>query len=163
MATAYRFIIEQRVVETGGSARGGGTVAGSRKTPSKKGANTGNLLGGSKGGVEHNRKMRAINPVLNKATHGLAEKGIRVARAGAGILKFDEEGNLSGVSGTSVTILTALLLREVMKMQFNWIEQSRNMNSQNFKAMENGQGAIRGEYEIAVNILNGRASYNQNK
>ena len=75
MATIYRFIVENR--------NGGGSGNGRKnnEAPSKKITSKGkwvSLLQGEKGGVEHNRRMRAINPVLNKATHGYWEKGIEI-------------------------------------------------------------------------------------
>lgn len=164
MATIYKFLIEQKITQGGGGGRKGDTSSSPKSKSASKKGNKSLDIGTSKGGVEHNRKMRAINPVLNKATGGLWEKGVRVGRAGAHLVKFDAEtGAFAGISGVAVTILVSFLLRELMRMQFNWIEQSRGINSQNFKMLENGMGAIHTDYDIAVNVLNGRATYNQNK
>ena len=164
MATIYKFLIEQKITQGGGGGRKGDTSSSTKsKSASKKGSKSLDI-GTSRGGVEHNRKMRAINPVLNKATGGLWEKGMRVGRAGLGLVKFDAEtGDFAGISGTAVAILVSFALREFMKVQFNWIEQSRGINSQNFKMLESGVGAIRTDYDIVVNVVNGRATYNQNK
>ena len=92
MATIYRFIVEQKA---GGksSGRKGGTDAPSGKSAAKKGKWV-SIFGGSKGGVEHNRKMRAINPLFNRATGGAWENGMRLTRAGMGMFqKNTETGN----------------------------------------------------------------------
>ena len=66
MATIYRFIVENKVKESGGR-KSSGDSGYSKKTTAKKGKWV-SLFGGEKGGVEHNRKMRAINPLMNKMT-----------------------------------------------------------------------------------------------
>ena len=62
MATIYRFIVEQKVSTTGD---GRNPRSSSTKGSAKKGRSP-SFFGGDKGGVEHNRKMRAINPLLNR-------------------------------------------------------------------------------------------------
>ena len=161
MATLYEFAITQYTKATD-DGRSGKDFSG-RKTASKKGVDTGNIVGVSKGGVEHNRKMRAINPLLNKATHGYWEKGMRLGRAGLGMIKTDEAGNFAGLSGTAITIIISLIIQTVLKIQAQQREHARSMNSQNFKALENGTGAIYTDYEVSVNIWDSRATYNENK
>ena len=76
MATIYRFVIEQKASASGGGRKdtspGNG---GAKKGAAKKGRMV-SIFGGERGGVEHNRKMRAINPLINKATGGYWEKGM---------------------------------------------------------------------------------------
>lgn len=167
MATAYRFIIEQRITNVGSGGGGrmgeGSSATTSRKTPSKKGRKTVTLLGSMKGGVEHNRKMRALNPVANKAIPNY-EKGMRLGRAGLGLLKFDAEtGAFAGVSGVSIAIFVALALQTIMKVQNQQRQNAQAMNTQNFNMLESGVGAVHGEYNIAVDLWNTKATYNQNK
>ena len=168
MATAYRFIIEQRITNVNGGGGGrmgeGSSATTSRKTPSKKGTKTVTLLGSMKGGVEHNRKLRAINPLLNKATHGYWEKGMRLGRAGLGLVKFDAEtGAFAGISGVAVAIIISMAIQTFLKIQNEQREHAKELNNQNFNLMESGVYGIRGDYQISVNMFNSRATYNQNK
>lgn len=163
MATIYRFIIEER----GGGGNGGtgrNVTQKVSKSPSKKGKHTTTLLGSMKGGVEHNRKMRAINPMLNIATHGAYEKAMRVGRAGLGLVKFDAAtGAFAGISMTAVAIIVAFALRELYAFQKREIERVKQLNTQNFKQLENGVGAIHGQYNLSVSMWDGSMTYNQNK
>ena len=161
MATLYRFIIEQRTKESSGRKGGDTTSTRATKGAAKKGKAV-SLFGGEKGGVEHNRKMRAINPLLNKATHGIYEKGMRVGRAAAGIIKEDKNGNRV-VSGVAVTILVQMVLLLLLSWQRRERLKAERENNQNFKQLENGYGSLHGAYEISTNILTGRHTYNQNK
>ena len=162
MATIYRFVIEQKT--TGGSGGSGRkSSSGVGKGASKKGK-TVTLLGSAKGGVEHNRYMRAINPLFNKVTHGYHEKIMRVGRAGLGMVKFDAEtGKFAGLSGTAVTIILALALQTLMKYQNKEREKAQQFNRHNYKAMENGFGAVHGEYETAIDFWSGKVTYNENR
>ena len=160
MATIYRFIVEQKTSSGGDGRKGGG---GSSKSSSKKGRNV-SLFGGKKGGVEHNRKMRAVNPLLNRMTGGKWEKGMRLGRAGLGLIQVNKEtGKFAGLSGTSVAIIIAFLLQILIKWWIRERQKADQFNAQNFKALENGFGSIRSEYEISVNSWTGRLTYNQNK
>ena len=163
MATIYRILIEQNTRATGGDGRKGGNRLGTSKKTTAKSKTT-NLLGSMRGGVEHNRKMRAINPVLNKATSGYWEKGMRLGRAGLGLVKFDEQtGAFAGLSGTAIAIIIAFVLQTLMKWQQKERQKALELNAQNFKQLENGIGAIHSSYEINVDFWTGRQTYNQNK
>jgi len=159
MATIYRFIVEQKV-RTGGDGRTPRESTG--KGAGKKGRMV-SIFGGEKGGVEHNRKMRAINPLLNKATGGAWEKGMRLTRAGAGLVKRNTETGKLGISWTAVAIIVAFVIQALLKWQQQERQKAAKQNAQNFKMLENGSDAIHGSYEISVNVWNGRHTYNQNK
>ena len=161
MATIYRILIEQNTRATGGDGRKGGNRLGTSK---KTTAKTHNLFGGSRGGVEHNRKMRAINPLVNKATGGYWEKGMRLGRAGLGLVKVDEQtGAFAGLSGPAIAIIIAFVLQALMKWQQKERQKALELNAQNFMQLENGVGAIHSSYEINVDFWTGRQTYNQNK
>ena len=161
MATIYRFVIEQKT--TGGSGSGRKTRSGTGKGAAKKGK-TVSLFGGDKGGVEHNRKMRAINPLLNKATGGAWEKGMRVGRAAMGLVKVDAEtGKFAGLSGSAIAIIVAFVVQTLLKYQNHQRQLATKQNLQNFKQMENGIGAINTQYEISVNAWTGARTFNENK
>ena len=163
MATIYRFVIEQKASASGGGRKdtspGNG---GAKKGAAKKGRMV-SIFGGERGGVEHNRKMRAINPLINKTTSGYWEKGMRVGRAGLGLIKRNEETGKLGVSGPAVAIIAAFIIQLALKLLNKAQEKAEKQNMQNFKQLENGIGFINGDYEISTNILTGRHTYNQNK
>lgn len=162
MATFYRFIVEQKSQADNGGRKGGESTSNrASKGAAKKGKNV-SLFGGDRGGVEHNRKMRAINPLINKATYGVYEKGMRVGRAATGLIKEDKNGNRV-VSGVAVTILGQMVLLLLLSWQRREKLKAERENNQNFKQLENGYGSLHGAYEISTNILTGRHTYNQNK
>ena len=163
MATIYRFIVEQKA--SGGASDS--TKPRASKGAGKKGKDL-PLFGGSKGGVEHNRKMRAINPILNKVTNGVWEKGMRLTRAGAGLAQnISEKGIKGAFGGPAIYIILAFVLITVWNSIAKWNQKERanaaKLNTQNFKAMENGSGTVHGAYSIAVNGWSGHISYNENK
>ena len=164
MATIYRFIVEQKTTGGGGQGRKSSSANSglSKKTTAKKGKWV-SILGGEKGGVEHNRKMRAINPLLNKMTNGYWEKGMRLGRAGLGLVKTNTATGALALSGVAVAIIIAFVIQTVLKIQARDRQIADKQNAQDFKSMENGIGAIRGAYDINVNMWNGRRTYNENK
>ena len=90
MATIYRFIIEQKAHVDSGGRKSTNTSGKATKGAAKKGKLV-SIFGGEKGGVEHNRKMRVVNPILNKMTQGYWEKGNRAVRAATGLVKRNTE------------------------------------------------------------------------
>ena len=161
MATIYRFIVEQKTTGSSGRKSSSESSGMSKKSISKKGRAV-TLFGGR--GVEHNRYMRAVNPVLNKMTGGWYEKAVRVGRAGLGLVKIDSEtGKFAGISGVGVTIIIAFVLQMLMKYHQKQHNIAEQKNKQNYKMLENGFGQINGAYEISTNVWNGRLTYNQNK
>lgn len=161
MATIYRFIIEQKAHADSGGRKSTNTSGKATKGAAKKGKLV-SIFGGEKGGVEHNRKMRAINPLINKATGGAWEKGMRATRAIGGLVKEDKNGKM-GISGPAVAILIQMVLLGLLKWQDFERDKATKQNIQNFKQLENGVGAIHGAYEVSTHIFTGRQTYNQNK
>lgn len=160
MATIYRFIVEQKNVEGGGGRKPSG--ASKPKGAGKKGK-WASLLNSPKGGVEANRKLRAINPLLNKITYGYSEKAMRLGRAGLGLVKRNTETGAFALSGTAMTIIISMIIVALMKWQNYEMQKAKKRNDQDFKQLENGIGAVHGQYKVAVNVLTGRQTYNQNK
>lgn len=163
MATIYRFVIEQKASksrDSGGSPR-------ANKGAAKKGKDLPLLWGGDKGGVEHNRKMRAINPILNKVTGGVWEKGMRLTRAAGGLVKRNTETGKISLGGPSIAIIIAFILMTVWNTiaRFNQRDRANaeKLNAQNFTVLENGTSAIHGAYKVSTNFWNGRVNYNENK
>lgn len=163
MATIYRFIIENR--ESGGASSGGrkaGLTGSAKKGAGKKG--TSSFFGGERGGVEHNRRMRAINPLLNKVTNGYWEQGMRVGRAGLGLAKNIEEKGVKGaLVGPSIAIIIAWAIQTFLKLQNKNLEWGKQRNEQNYKQMENGVSAVHGAYSVERNFWSGRRTFNENK
>lgn len=161
MATIYRFIVENResVASTGRSSVPSSV---STKTTAKKGKYV-SLLTGTKGGVEHNRKMRAINPLLNRATGGNWEKGTRLTRASLGLVKVNSATGALALSGVSIAIIIAFVIQALIKWQDKERQKADKLNAQNYKQLENGVGGIHGQYKISQNIITGRIKYNENK
>jgi hypothetical protein len=164
MATIYRFIVEQRA----SVYNGGTTTPRASKGAGKKGKNLPLFgFGNSRGGVHSNRKLRAINPIFNKVTNGVWEKGMRLTRAGMGLVRRNTETGKLTFSGTSIAIIIAFVLITVWNGIAKWNARERanaaKLNAQNFKAMENGSGTVHGAYSIAVNGWSGHITYNENK
>lgn len=162
MATIYRIIVEQQT-RGGSTGRKSSEDSGiSPKSAAKKGRYVA-VFGGRKGGVEHNRKMRAINPVLNKATGGYWEKGMRLGRAGLGLVRRNTETGEIKLGGPAIAIIIAFILQSLIKLQNKERIKAQELNAQNYKSLENGVGAIHSAYTVSVNGLTGRQTYNQNK
>ena len=161
MATIYRFQIEQQESRSGGGRKSRDTSV-SKRTTAKKGKMV-SIFGGEKGGVEHNRKMRAVNPLINRMTGGAWEKGMRVGRAGLGLVQRDSETGKLGMSGTAFAILVAFLLKIGMDLLDKQQKKAQKQNMQNFKQLEIGIGQINGAYDVSANIITGRQIFNQNK
>ena len=161
MATIYRFIVEQRTRTSGGDGRKVRESSG--KGAGKKGKWV-SLFGGDKGGVEHNRKMRAINPLLNRMTGGWWEKGMRVGRAGVGVVNTArEKGIKATIGGVGFTIIIAFIIQQLLRLQNKNLEWGKQRNTQNYKQMETGISAVHGEYQLTANVISGRRTYNENK
>lgn len=163
MATIYRFIVEQKGSSVSSSGRKSNKGRGGKKKGAAKKGRMVSIIGGEKGGVEHNRRMRAINPSINKAVGGAWEKSMRVGRAGLGLVQMNTATGALGISGTAVSIIVAFLLEMVRQTQQLHIQIAENQNTQNYKQLENGFGAVHGQYELDVNLWDGRVNYNENK
>ena len=160
MATIYRFIVENKY--------SGGTCEGRKNNSAPSNKTTGkgkwvSVLNSPKGGVEHNRKMRAINPLLNKATGGYWEKGMRLGRAGLGLVQVNEKTGDLRFSKSAIAIIIALLLQTLHKIQKKQMDIADKQNTQNYKAMENGVSQIHGEYSVVRNYWTGKNTFNENR
>ena len=167
MATIYRFIVENKS-GNGGGGKNPKTDIANPKSAGKKGKQTTSLFSymtnSGKGGVEHNRKMRAINPLLNKMTGGAWEKANRLGRAGLGLIQVDKStGALAGFSAVAIAIIISFIIQTVLKIQARDRAKAEAANERNYKALENGFGSIHGQYTVSTNLWDGRRTYNQNK
>lgn len=162
MATIYRFIVENKY---SGRGSGGRNTTSSEQAPRKATAKGKwvNALGSPRGGVEHGRRMRAINPLLNRATGGYWEKGMRLGRAGMGIVQQNTETGQIRIGGIGVAIIIAFIIQTMLKYQKKQMVNAEKQNAQNYKSMEVGISAIHGQYSIDRNFWNGKINYNENK
>ena len=163
MATIYRFVIEQKASASGGGRKDTSPGNGGAKKGAAKKGKWVSIFGCEKGGVEHNRKMRVVNPVINKMSYGYWEKGTRAVRAATGLVKRNTETGKLAISGTAWAILFQMVLLFATKMLQNEQERAKKLNAQNYKQLEDGIGQVNSAYEISTNILTGRHTYNQNK
>ena len=161
MATIYRFIVENKYSGRASSGRNTTSTDAPKKAVSK--GKWVNVLHSERGGVEHNRKMRAVNPLLNKATGGYWEKGMRVGRAGLGLVQKNTETGEMRLSGTSIAIIIAFVIQTILKYQRKNLQWGKERNMQNYKQMETGISAVHGEYTLSRNVISGRRTYNENK
>ena len=46
---------------------------------------------------------------------------------------------------------------------FKEIQKAEKLNTQNFKQLENGFGAVHSQYTLTTNMFNGRITYKENK
>lgn len=163
MATIYRFIVENK----NGSGTGEGRKASSgtsKKGAGKKGLKATDVFGSSRGGVEHGRRMRAINPLLNRATNGYWEKSMRLGRAGMGMARNISEKGAKGIlAGPAIAIIIALIIQSLLQFQRKQIAIADKQNTQNYKAMENGVSQVHGEYQVTRSFWVGKVNYNENK
>ena len=88
---------------------------------------------------------------------------MRVGRAALGLVQQNSETGKFRLSGPAVAIIAAFVLLMLLKWQQSERRKAQQLNEQNFKQLENGVGAIHGEYKISTNVFNGRQTYNQNK
>lgn len=161
MATIYRFIVENQTRASNGRKNTMESSGVSKKTTAK--GKWVSILSSPKGGVEHNRKMRAINPLLNKMTGGYWEKGMRVGRAGMGLVQTNTETGKIRIGGVGFAILIAFLIQSMLKFQRKQMDIASKKNTQNFKSMETGISQVHGEYSVSRNYWNGYMTYNENK
>lgn len=161
MATIYRFIVEGGTGRGGSGGRKGGGK--SKKITAKKGKWENWSKLGQKGGVEHNRKMRAVNPLINRATGGWWEKSTRVGRAMGGIVQKNSEAGKLRIGGTAVSIIVAFAIKMFLDFHNAEIQRNKEINTRNYRAIENGVSRVHNVQDITTNWFNGRINYNNNK
>ena len=164
MATIYRFIVEAQKA-TGVTTDADGVVI-PRKGAGSKGGSSGSgsgfNFGGSRGGVEHNRYMRPINPLINRLTGGYWEKGQRVGRAMLGLPEAfktkDGKFNMGGFGSTASLILIQFAIMEVDKLIREQMKKAKEENQANYLKIVSGQTTLGQDYKVSRNIF-GKVNY----
>lgn len=161
--TTYQFIITSQTRGAGVGAGGRKSTAKSKKTTAKSTTILRELTN-NKGGVEHNRKLRAVNHLFNKATGGIYEQAVRVGRAGLGLVKFDKEsGKAVGLSGPAIAIIIAFVLSLLDKLFNSMRKSNEETNQRNYKALENGSSQVKDIQSVTANWFTGKINYNENR
>jgi hypothetical protein len=159
MATIYRFIVEARKA-TGVSYDADGNPIPAKGAGSKGGGSliAHNPGGKNRGGVEHNRYMRPINPLMNRFTGGWWEKGQRVGRAGVGFITEASSKGIGALATTGGLILMQFAIMEVDKMIREQIKKAKEENQANYLKIVSGQTTLGQDYKISRNIF-GKITY----
>jgi hypothetical protein len=159
MATIYRFIVEARKA-SGVATDADGVVIPRKGAGSKGGASgsgSGFNFGGSRGGVEHNRYMRPINPLMNQLTGGWWEKGQRLGRSALSLPEAfrtkDGKFNAAGFGSTgSLLILQFAIMMGVQAFREQQ-KKSKEENQANFLKIKSGQTTLSQDYKVSRNIF----------
>jgi hypothetical protein len=154
MATIYRFIVEASK-NTGVAQDPDGNPVPLKGAGSK---DTGFSFGGSRGGVEHNRYMRPINPLMNRITGGWWEKGQRVGRS---VMALPEQFKTKGLGAFASPASLILLQFAIMEFDRWFREQQRKAkeeNQANYWKIVIGQTTLGQDYKVSRNIF-GKITY----
>jgi hypothetical protein len=161
MATIYRFIVEsvgqsdaKKILENNDVSPDGEIIP--KKGGGSKGG--GSLLAHNRGGVEHNRYMRPINPLLNRMTGGYWEKSMRVGRA-VGQLPADfANKGMGALTGVASLILIQFAIMEFDKWFREQQRKAKEENQANYLKIVSGQTTIGTDYKVNRNIF-GKITY----
>jgi len=160
MATIYRFIVEASKTGMGSFDADGNPIP--RKGAGSKGGGSltaHNPFGKNKGGVEHNRYMRPINPLLNRITGGYWEKANRLGRAGLSLPgQFKDKGFFGGLTSTASLIIIQFALMEIDKYFRDQQKKAREENQANYLKITSGQTTLSQDYKVSRNIF-GKITY----
>jgi hypothetical protein len=160
MATIYRFIVEaQKSGSASFDADGNPTT---RKGAGNKGGSSGSgsgfNFGGSRGGVEHNRYMRPINPLMNRFTGGWWEKGQRVGRAAMALPEQFATKGVGALAGTASLILLQFAIMQIDRWFREQQKKAKEENQQNYLKIVSGQTTLGQDYKVSRNIF-GKINY----
>lgn len=161
MATIYEFIVRSQGGESGTTRtdadgnpiplKGAGVKGGTSLTAH-------NPTGKSSGGVDHNRYMRPINPLINRWTGGYWEKGQRAFNA---VRQLPSEVKARGFG--AITSVASLILIQLAIMEFDrWFREqqkkAREENKANYLKITSGQTVLGDNYKIGKDIF-GKITY----
>jgi hypothetical protein len=156
MATIYRFIVEgvgttdAKAMLDNNDVTPDGEIVPKRGGGSKGG---GSLLAHNRGGVEHNRYMRPINPLLNRVTGGYWEKGQRVGRAMAQMPSEFHNKGLGAFGSVASLILIQFAIMEIDKWFREQQRKAKEENKANYLKIVSGQTVLGQDYKVSKNIF----------
>ena len=148
MATIYEFIVRDQTKN--------GKIAmidpDTGEVIAKKSVAKEKPLSGSNKGVDHNRYMRAVNPLINRYVPGF-EKYVRGGRAIVGV--FDtlaQTGIKSAITGVGAIVLLELALTKLDDLRREKIEEAKKENIANYNKLITGQTQLSQNVKATKNI-----------
>ena len=148
MATIYEFIVrdqtkngKQEMIDP----EAGGVIA--KKSVAKE-----KPLSGSNQGVDHNRHMRAVNPLINRYVPGF-EKYVRGGRAIVGVYDtLVQTGIKSAITSVGAIVLLELALTKLDDMRREKLEETKKENIANYNKLVTGQTQLSQNVVATKNI-----------
>jgi hypothetical protein len=160
MATIYEFIVRSQGGVSGQALDADGNPIPLKGAGVKGGTSltAHNPTGKSSGGVDHNRYMRPINPLINRWTGGYWEKGQRAYNA---MRQLPAEFHAKKIG--ALTSVASLILIQLAIMEFDrWFREqqkkAKEENKANFLKITSGQTVIGQDYKVSKNIF-GKITY----
>jgi hypothetical protein len=163
MATIYRFIVEARKA-TGVSYDADGNPIPAKGAGSKGGGSllAHNPSGKNRGGVEHNRYMRPINPLMNQLTGGWWEKGQRLGRSAMSLPEAfrtkDGKFTAAGFGSTGALLILQFAIMMGVQAFKDQQKKSKEENQANYLKIVSGQTTVGQDYKVSRNIF-GKITY----
>ena len=158
MATIYRFIVEARKA-TGVSYDADGNPIPAKGAGSKGGGSllAHNPSGKNRGGVEHNRYMRPINPLMNQLTGGWWEKGQRLGRSVMSLPEAfrtkDGKFTASGFGSTGALLILQFAIMMGVQAFRDQQKKAKEENKSNYLKIVSGQTTLGQDYKVSRNIF----------
>ena len=149
MATIYEFIVrdqtkngKQEMIDPDtGEVIGKSSVA--KEKP----------LSGSNKGVDHNRYMRAVNPLINRYVPAF-EKSMRGGRAIVGVFDtLSKAGIKSAMTSVGAIVLLEMVLTTLDDLRREKIEEAKKENIANYNKLINGQTQLSQNVKATKNIF----------
>ena len=107
---------------------------------------------GSNKGVDHNRCMRAVNPLINRYVPGF-EKYVRGGRAVVGVYDtFVKEGLTASLTSVGAIVLLEMVLTKLDDMRREKIEEAKKENIANYNKLVTGQSQLSQNVVATQNI-----------
>jgi hypothetical protein len=158
MATIYRFIVEARKA-TGVSYDADGNPIPAKGAGSKGGGSltAHNPSGKNRGGVEHNRYMRPINPLMNQLTGGWWEKGQRLGRSAMSLPEAfrtkDGKFTAAGFGSTGALLILQFAIMMGVQAFKDQQKKAKEENKSNYLKIVSGQTTVGQDYKVSRNIF----------
>ena len=109
-------------------------------------------LSGSNKGVDHNRYMRAVNPLINRYVPNF-EKYVRGGRAIIGVYDtLVQTGIKSAITGVGAIVLLELALTKLDDLRREKIEEAKKENVANYNKLITGQTQLSQNVKATKNI-----------
>ena len=146
MATTFRFLVEDKATKAIGK-----DVAVSPKGEIVPKAGAGIKMAsftGSNVGVDHNRYLRAVNPVINSFTGGWWEKGTRMFRATRGVADTAKNSGIgSALTGVGAILIYQFIIMEGLNLIRKEIQKANQANQANYLRIRSGLQVLGRDYD----------------